>query len=177
MQRQLSLEKNLETAIVLDYPYPWDIGAPLPQVISDGNQTFLFYYVGEKKKRWESFSEEVIDLGGSSQSLLALVTFEYCYAHKLEGINDEVIEAHPLFSHGLEAYELHKIENSVWVTQQMKTHSIHSNFSEESWNLRNHYVFTFHDEIFECIANGFQVEVFRGSRKALFLEIAKRMFS
>ncbi len=33
--------------MLLDYPNPWDTGAPLPHVISDGFKTFSINYIGE----------------------------------------------------------------------------------------------------------------------------------
>lgn len=176
LQRKLSLAKNQETAVLLDYPYPWDTGAPWPHVVSNGYRTFLIYYIGENHPVWKSQSHEITDLHTEHHDLTALVEFKNCYNYKFGGINDEVINGHPLYEHGLEAYEAHKIENSTWLNEQEKINAVHSNYSHSLWESRKHFIFTFHDEIFECIADGYHVEIFKGGIRSVFAEASKRLF-
>lgn len=176
LQRKLSMAQNEETAMLLDYPYPCDIGAPLPHVISDGNRTFLIYYINEHHPKWSAADKKIIDLNSGHNDMTALVEFINCYNYKFGGINDEVISGHPLYSHGLEAYEAHEMIHSKWLDEEEKINSIHSNYSHAVWEKRKHYIFTFHDEIFECIAEGYRVEIFKGRIRSVFLEATKRLF-
>jgi len=62
---------------------------------------------------------------------------------------------------GLEAYRAHEIRNSKWLAAERATNSVHSQFREESWTRTKHYFLFFHDECFECLAEGHQVELAR----------------
>jgi hypothetical protein len=170
------LAKNQETAVVLDYPYPWDTGAPLPHVISDGQRTILIYYINEHNPKWDPASMKIIDLQTGHGDITALAEFTNCYNYKFGGINDEVINGHPLHEHGLEAYEAHVIINSEWLKNQEKINSVHTNYSHNLWETRKHFIFTFHDEMFECIADGYKVEIFKGRIRSVFSEATKRLF-
>lgn len=176
LQRELSLEKGEETAVLLDYPFPWDTGAPLPHVISNGYKTFLIYYIGENNPVWKAQTHKINDLKTGDDDITALVEFNHCYCYRFDGINDEVISGHPLFEHGLEAYAAHTIENSKWIQEQSKINAVHKNYSQALWDKRKHYIFTFHDEIFECIADGYKVEVFKSRIKTVCDEATKRLF-
>lgn len=178
LQRELLLEKGEETAVLLDYPFLWDTGAPLPRVISNGYKTFLMYYIGENDPAWKAQAQthEINDLKTGHDDIIALVEFNHCYCYRFGGINEEVISGHPLFEHGLEAYAAHIIENSKWIQEQSKINAVHKNYSQALWDKRKHYVFTFHDEIFECIADGYKVEVFKGKMKTVYDEATKRLF-
>ena len=160
LQRELSLKKGLETAVILDYPYLWCSGAPLPHVISDGYNTFLLYYIQEDHRKWNAREHDIVDLNTGHDDITALVKFNQCYCYKFGGVNDEVLHGHPLFEHGLEAYEAHYVENSSWIKDESKINSVHNCYNQSSWDKRKHYIFTFHDEIFECIADSYTVDVF-----------------
>ena len=82
LQRELSLIKGLETAIRLDYPYPWCSGAPLPHVISDGYNTFLIYYVNKSNPRWNMDEHDITVLNARHDDITALVKFVRCYSYK-----------------------------------------------------------------------------------------------
>ena len=176
IQRKLSIAKNQETAILIDYPYPWDTGAPLPHVISNGYKTFLIYYVGEHNSKWNPSNKNITDLNTGHDDITALVKFINCYNYKFGGINDEVIHGHPLYKHGLEAYEAHIIINSKWLKEQESINSVHSNYSHTLWENYKHYIFTFHDEIFECIASDYKVDIFKGRICSVFSEATNKLF-
>jgi len=176
LQRELSLIKGLETAIRLDYPYPWCSGAPLPHVISDGYNTFLIYYVNKSNPRWNMDEHDITVLNARHDDITALVKFVRCYSYKFGGTNDEVLHGHPLFEHGLEAYGAHYITNSSWIKEESKINSVHNCYDQDSWDRYKHYIFTFHDEIFECIADGYTVDIFKGRIQNVYDIATKRLF-
>jgi len=177
LQRALSLAKGEDTAVPIDYPYPWETGAPLPHVVSDGCKVFLIYYIGESNPKWTAQEHVIIDLNTKRSDITALVEFDHCYIYKFGGANDEVINGHPLAKHGLERYEAHIIENSSWLEEQVRINSIHRYFNQASWDGYKHYLFTFHDEMFECLAKGYRVDVFKGSISAVFEVASIRLFN
>ena len=163
LQRELSLLKGEETAVPIRTTFPQDSGAPIPHVISNGYKTYLLFYIGTHNPEWNENSHSIKTLDTQTEDYVALIQFEWCYSIKFGGVNDEVIDNHPLYEHGLEAYEMHEVKNSSWINEQMKINSVHSNFNQELWDARKHYIFTFHDDVFECIANDYTVSIFRGS--------------
>ena len=121
-------------------------------------------------------NHDITDLNTGHDDITALIQFSWCYCYKFGGINDEVIHGHPLFEHGLEAYEAHYIENSSWIKEESRINSVHNCHDQSSWDKYKHYIFTFHDEIFECIADGYTVDIFKGRIQAVFDIATKRLF-
>lgn len=149
LQRKLSLAKGEETALLMEWNFAWDTGAPSPYVMSHEGKTILIYYI-------------------------ALVEFIGCYSIKFGGAYDGGLSRHPLYGKGLEWYEAHIIENSRWIQEEMKIESDQKHFNEELWKRRKHLLFVFHDEIFECITESYKVEVIRDSFANVVLEAQKR---
>lgn len=49
------------------------------------------------------------------------------------------------------------IKDSDWINELKEIDKNHPYFNEDKWNSLNHYVTTFHDDLFECIAKGFEI--------------------
>jgi hypothetical protein len=98
-----------------------------------------------------------------------VVHFDICLAHRFGGPNDEVMAGHPLYGRGLAGYDAHLVERSSWVAEQQKINSVHSQYDPERWKSWKHYLFVFHDEMFECIAEGHRIERMRCSFKDALL--------
>ena len=177
LNRKVSLLKGEETAIPIKTTFPQDVGAPLPHVVSNGYKTYLLYYIGTSNPDWDESTNIIHVLDPQSKDYVALIQFERCYSIRFGGVNDEVLHGHPLYEHGLEGYEMHEIKNSSWINEQKKINSVHSNFKQELWDARKHYIFTFHDDIFECIANEYVVQVFRGKLSSVMLLANELLFS
>lgn len=178
LSRELSLRKGEETAIPMKTIVPQDIGAPFPHVISCGLKTYLLYYIGTGRPGWDETAAMIQVLEPQSEHYVALIQFK-TYSIKFGGVNDEILYGHPLYEHGLESYEMHEIKNSSWISEQKKLNSIHPDFKSESklWDARKHYIFTFHDDIFECIAEEYEIQVYRGKLDNVLSLANKRMIS
>ncbi|RKP57939.1 hypothetical protein D7Z26_00020 [Cohnella endophytica] len=154
---------SYEYALPIEWEPAWDVGAPIPHVISSGHQTYLLYYIEEESQDWDGTSVTVIDPNSNEVLPIAVVKFNGCYAYKFGGANDEVMSGHPLYKKGLKFYSAHKVINSNWIKAEEKINSIHAYYKPERWKERIHYLLLFHDELFECIADGFEITVFRES--------------
>ena len=153
-----------------EWPVKWDPGAPLPHVISSGHKTFLVYYIKEIDPNWDGTYVKVIDPSEEEILPIALVEFTRCYACRFGGANDEVIHGHPLWRKGLEPYGAHMIHNSRWIKEEMRINSVHQYYRPERWEKMKHYLLLFHDEMFECLAEGFEIRVFRDTFKNVLME-------
>jgi hypothetical protein len=118
-----------------------------------------------------------VDLNSPESRPIALVEFARCRVTKFGSPNDEVIRGHPLFGKGLEPYGAHLIANSRWLAELQRIHSVHPRYNPSRWQNVKHYLLLFHDETFECLAEGHTIELFRESFVQV-LEIAKvRLFT
>ena len=145
-----------------DCPRP-DAGAPLPVVIGDDYQLLLAYLVSEPDPNWDGSYVTVVSPGSDGQ-LVAIVRFHQPYAHMFGPPNDEAFHGHPLAQRGLEAYSVSEIHHSSWLRQLERMNSVHPHHDRARFmDSRRHLVWAFHDSTFECIAEGFEVEVRRGS--------------
>lgn len=176
LKRNLSLEKGEETAVLIDWEYAWDSGAPMPHVISNGYQVFLVYYLDKPDPNWDGTYVKVVNTSSDIEDLIALVEFTHVVNYKFGGPNDEVIHGHPLYEHGLEAYTAHEIINSKWLVEQKQINSVHSCYNPERWKTLRHFAFTFHDEMFECIAQDYKIEIFKGRFKEVVFNATERLF-
>lgn len=138
------------------------VGAPLPILLSDEYKTLLAYVVESIPEDWDGTSVRVVD-HTSSGELVALIEFRLCHSIMFGSPNDEAFDGHPLASRGLEPYGAFLIENSSWVRQLERMNSVHPNHRAERFARLNHYVFAFHDSTFECVAEGFETSLHRGS--------------
>ena len=146
-----------------------DIGAPMPFVISDEHVTLLAY-VAQGEQRF-------IDEGDPASWLddLALIQFSGRKSYMFGAPNDEAFDGHPLASRGLESYGAFEIKNSSWIRKLEQMNALHPLHRGGYLKRLKHYVFSFHDSTFECVARDFTVSNYRGSFTSLLPEMHKRL--
>lgn len=134
----------MERVKVLENIFPhWDIGAPTPTLLADEHKVSLAYYTQE------------LDV--------ALITFSHCFEYKMGMPDENLVGNHRLGKKGLREYEAHLIENSEWITELEKNYKVISNYSRDGRQYQ-HYVFTFHDRSFECIASDYTIQIKTNTR-------------
>lgn len=173
-ERALSLAKGEETAVAFEWEYQWDTGAPLPHVVASGRKIYLMYVVHEPDPDWDGSYVTLVQT--SDVRTIALVEFIDCHAFKFGGPNDEVFAGHPLWGKGLEPYGAHTIAHSRWLAEVEKINMVHGRYSPQRWKTLKHYLLAFHDDIFECLANGHKIEVLRDSLEHVTELARKRLF-
>ncbi|HEY3329684.1 MAG TPA: Imm53 family immunity protein [Capsulimonadaceae bacterium] len=138
------------------------IGAPIPLVMSDGHATVVAYYVQDEATGWDGTTVQVMT-AETDDELVAVVRFYGCYASFFGPPNDEAFEGHPLASRGLRPYGTFVVAHSSWLRNLERMNSIHQYHSPEMFQPYKHYILSFHDSTFECIAEGYDYEVRQGS--------------
>jgi len=136
----------------------------------------LIYLVNEPDPAWDGTYVTVKDPASEGSEPLAIVEFEWCYAHKFGGPNDEVAAGHTLYGRGLQWYRAHEVINSRWLAAEQAINRVHSGYRPESWTKRKHYLLTFHDECFECLADGYKVQLARCSFREAVDGVVARLF-
>jgi len=173
-ERALSKYLNEPYAVNLEFPSQlrWDIGAPLPHLLQSDYQAFLVFLLATPIVK-DSFAIEE-----STQDLtdnVAIVEFTHCVACKMGSPNDEVIHGHPLYESGLRAYKPMSVENSLWIEELKKVNSVHRGFSVKYWDDKIHYIFGFHDSIFECVADNFSINTSSQSIRATLISLCENL--
>jgi len=158
-ERALAAARGEEYAIPLEGLPPSDVGAPLPHLLAAGHRVLRAYYVAERDPHWDGTYITMIDAAENSDAPIAVVEFTGYLAVRMGIPNDEALEGHPLDTHGLDAYAMHLVVNSSWITELGRINSVHSQHKGGWHEWARHYLFTFHDETFECIARSHEVRL------------------
>ncbi len=153
-----------------------DAGAPLPVVISDRHNLYLLYIVSEPDPSWDGSYITSIS-PNTEDTMIAIITFQKSYAHMFGPPNDESINGHPLYRRGLVPYGVFEIENSSWIRNLEKMNSVHPYHRKEKYQDYKHFIFSFHDSTFECIAKAFSVSTERGSIDSILTKVAQSLYS
>jgi hypothetical protein len=169
-----SVDKNDHVHELKDVPQA-SVGAPTPFVIGDEHTILLAYYMEENDKIWDG-SYVKINGRETEGEPWAIAKFESSYSHMFGPPNDEAFTGHPLANRGLEPYAVFKIENSSWIRTLEKMNQVHPYHNSDSFKKLNHYIFAFHDNTFECIADSFNIVVTRGSEKSIPLVMTEMLW-
>lgn len=175
-EREVARIAGDEYAVEMDFELAWDTGAPLPHLLANGHTTYLLFYLASSDADWDGTWVRIVDPNATEAEPLGVVEFRHVNSVKLGGPNDEAIHGHPLDGKGLRAYAAHQVFNSRWIAEAERINSVHPHH-RSGWHERlNHYVFCFHDETFECLAEGFTATRYVGSPRAVLSELAGRLW-
>jgi hypothetical protein len=131
-------------------------------VLSGEHYLHLVYYLEEAEPSWDGMSARVAGEHTERESC-ALVCFAQAMAHMFGPPNDEAFAGHPLAKRGLEPYAVFEVHHSSWIRTLERMNSVHPQHRPEAYTKYKHFVFAFHDRVFECVAEGFDLSVHRGS--------------
>jgi hypothetical protein len=88
--------------------------------------------------------------------------------------NDEALSGHPLYSKGLDAYGVCEVISSSWVKTLTEQNRVA--FPDTPDSTLRHFIITFHDSTFECIARELKASVSEEPYEKVFAEITRRTF-
>lgn len=84
--------------------------------------------------------------------------------------NDEALEGHPLAGTGLGLYGIYEALDSSWVARLDAQNRI--SFPNSALPPKRHFIITFHDETFECLADDLTARAVSGSPREVFARLA-----
>jgi hypothetical protein len=90
---------------------------------------------------------------------LGLVRFHRPRFHLFGSPNDEALAGHPLAGRGLRSYGAFRVDRSSLVRRLERMNSVHDRHNPERFVRLLHYIFTFHDSTFECVAESLESTV------------------
>jgi hypothetical protein len=151
-----------------------DVGAPSPLVISSEHRLLLAYTIQEKQSEFNGRVLTDADIAGLVERV-ALIEFERYRAYTLGAPNDETLSGHPLYRRGLGPYGAFEVTCSSWIRQLEQMNSVHTRHNPERFKTLRHFVFTFHDSTFECVAEGYKATEHEGPIVKLLPEMQMRL--
>lgn len=144
------------------------IGAPCPMICADEDYLRLAFYLEEDPSGWEGTTVRVLSESEGSGPC-ALVSFVEAYAHMFGPPNDEAFSGHPLASRGLRPYGAFEVHGSSWLSALERMNAVHPRHHASHFAKYRHFIFSFHDTTFECIAESFTISLHRGSVRSVLL--------
>lgn len=173
LERELGLAKGDEVALPIAWEHEWVAEDAMSHVVAAGRNVYLMY------RRLLDLEDGTTSAAppdpASSQPLpLAFARVEGCYLHRFGGPDDEAHTGHPLADRGFDGQGAYTVANSRWIATHHATERVHPRYDPSRWESRRHYMLVFPDEIFECIATGFVVEVRDAPLAEAIGEIAAR---
>jgi hypothetical protein len=135
LRRQLAILTGDEHAIRLDFGVRPECAVSGPVLIQTDRHCMLLFNAQRK----------TVGL----QVPQAVVTFDRVLKSKCGLPNDEALDSHPLSKRGLEAYDIFEVLNSRWLAEEQSRNQVR--FPNFTFDCR-HFIFTFHDSSFECLA-------------------------
>jgi hypothetical protein len=122
--------------------------------------------VGQIDPNWDGSYVRVV-APDIAEEPIAMIRFVRCMAFMFGPPNDEAFRGHPLAGRGLRPYAVFEVQHSSWIRQLEQMNSVHPHHRPKAYTICRHFIFAFHDSTFECIANGFEVSLYRSSMKLL----------
>ncbi len=142
-----------------------DIGAPMPMVSASENALAVAYFVPSPVPGWDGTSVRVVTAQGVEAA--ACVRFVAPVAHLFGPPNDEAFAGHPLAARGLRPYGAFEVLHSSWIRSLERMNAIHPHHRPESYAELRHFILSFHDSTFECVARGYQSVLGHGPLESL----------
>ena len=93
---------------------------------------------------------------------VALLSFSMPYIHIFGAPNDEALDGHPLYERGLSFYGAFEVCASSWIRSLERMNRVHMFHDASRFAAYRHFIVTFHDTTFECIAEGFAISTHKG---------------
>lgn len=166
-ERDLAAARGEQHAKVIDIGPGWDVGAPLPHLISNGSRAFVVCLASQPDPQWDGTYVTMVSAADANPSPFAVIELWGCAEVRFGGPNDEAISGHPLHGKGLASYGAHEVLNSAWIEEAIRVNSVHPHHSDSPFRQLRHYALLFHDEMLEALALGIESRLVIGTMRGI----------
>jgi hypothetical protein len=132
--------------------FEMDCGAPSPIVISNENEIVIAFYADE-----ENPSKELQERNSIYDKGVFVLKFKSFIKHSFGLPSNETISGHPYYKLGMRSFSFYELKSSDLIKQLQNIEKVHPYYTSEKWKEYRHYILTFHDNMFECVAKEFEV--------------------
>lgn len=150
------------------------VGSPRPVVISDEYVLLLAYAVEDAPSFEPGHILTDADMVKFAPHT-ALIEFQRYTSFNFGYPGDETLHGHRLNDRGLTAYSAFEVQRSSWIRELDRIDSVHPFYEPGRFDSKHHYIFTFHDSTFECVALGYQVTEYRKALGDLVIMMTERL--
>jgi len=130
-----------------------DCGAPFPIVLGSDNDLMVVFFKDE-----EIDAEQSQESKDQEDSQVIAVCFRDYVKYSFGSPNNELLGVHPYSLMGIGANSFYEMKDSPLVEEQRNLAKKHPYYDNERWNGYRHFIITFHEKMFECVAMGFEVK-------------------
>lgn len=134
--------------------FEMDCGSPSPIIISNDNELIIAFYADKESSLSLSIPTErnmVHDTG------IFALKFKRYLKYKFGLPGNETIQWHPYTKLGMKSFSFYELKDSNFIRELEDIEKKHPYYNSQKWNLYKHYILTFHDNMFECIAQDFEI--------------------
>jgi hypothetical protein len=149
-------------------------GAPCPLVLANEGKVLVLYHRHFVEPGWDGTTARMVGPSSAGEPA-AIVRFDWVTASMFGPPNDEAFAGHPLASRGLRPYGAFEVLDSSWVRRLERMNSVHPQHRPESYSDRRHFVLTFHDSVFECVARSYACELVVGPLTGLVARLSAEL--
>jgi hypothetical protein len=145
-----------DRVVALDDIPQSSVGAPLPRIVADERTCLVGFYLEVRDPNWDGTSVRIIEAETTADPV-AVVRFPLYCATMFGPPNDEAFDGHPLSSRGLHAYGAFEVHDSSWIYQLERMNSVHPYHRRDRYRELRHFILSFHDSTFECVAPRYEI--------------------
>ncbi len=117
-----------------------DAGSPCPAVVADEQLAHLSFY------------------SAAEEDMAVIVTFWAAADLRFGSPGESALEDHALNARGLRPGKAYEVLRSSWLGNRRAQAAERSIEAVEDLKRLRHYVFSFHDSLFECLSEGYTVK-------------------
>jgi hypothetical protein len=165
-----------EHAQRLDLGLIWDVGAPCPHLLHSEGRTFLAFLLPVRLAGVPSGTVTVVDAATDRARGVGVVEWLRCRAAAVGWPNDEVLHGHRLWSKGLSKvgpYLAAEIVGSGWIEDMEIRNRAHPSHQAQMFSGLRHFLLSFKDSTFECVAEDYECYEVRDSFPAVLAVLAR----
>lgn len=134
--------------------FQMDCGAPSPLIMSSDRDLILLFLPDLYEEDGHPQEFDVRDL-----TLTIALKFKYCMKYSFGTPSNELLYYHPYRKMGIESCAFYEVKDSPMIEELRNLAKNHQYYSDNSWKEYKHFVITFHDDMFECIAKSYAVRM------------------
>ncbi|MEP1069029.1 MAG: hypothetical protein ABJG99_09790 [Crocinitomicaceae bacterium] len=131
-----------------------DVGAPTPTILSSEHEVYLIFYVDKPNPNWNG---TYVNVRSNSDDGIVTVKLSQYAQFKFGNPNDEAINGHPYYKHGLQPYAIQEVLESDWIEDLRHMNSVHPYHKDEHFKTYRHLIFFFHDTCFEIVCRNMEI--------------------
>jgi hypothetical protein len=159
LRRELAVQSGEEHAIWLDLGVTPEAAVSGALLVQSEYHCFLLFNSSQPSDEKMRVPQVIVEFEGTSKTTFGLP-------------NDEAIGGHPLWGRGLECYDAFEVVNSSWIAEEERRNR--ESFPNSKFDCR-HFIFTFHDSCFGCLADGMKLEIDRRPFSEIWSDLNRRL--